>query len=103
MLRKQVCLYLQDMPHFDGFLSFDSSWLAMMVVFIVMLQQDFSPIQHATVDAFGHVAGSSSKKVVLRQFFRETFFLECSGAFSVLYFPDSLKCDLLPKVLLVHI
>jgi len=74
MLRKQVCLYLQDMPHFDGFLSFDSSWLAMMVVFIVMLQQDFSPIQHATVDAFGHVAGSSSKKVVLRQFFRKTFF-----------------------------
>ena len=71
MLRKQVCLYLQDMPHFDGFLSFDSSWLAMMVVFIVMLQQDFSPIQHATVDAFGDVAGKCSKSLswkICRQF-----------------------------------
>ena len=41
----------------DGFLSFDSSWEAILVVFIVMLEQDFSPIQHATVDAFGDIAG----------------------------------------------
>lgn len=57
LLRKQVCIYLEDMPHLDGFLSFDSSWEAMLVVFIVMLQQDFSPIQLATVDAFGDIAG----------------------------------------------
>jgi hypothetical protein len=50
-------MYLEKMPQLDGFLSFDSSWEAMLVVFIVMLQQDFSPIQIATVDAFGDIAG----------------------------------------------
>jgi len=73
-------MYLEKMPQLDGFLSFDSSWEAMLVVFIVMLQQDFSPIQLATVDAFGDIAGMCMLSRWPMMSFVVSLFVWCTGS-----------------------
>ena len=52
----EVCLHLDGVSPLRGFLSFDNAGVATAIVLLVMLQQDFTPIQHAIIDVFGHVA-----------------------------------------------
>ena len=51
-----VCLFLPEISPFGGLFSFDDAGVATLVVLVVMLQQNFSPLLHATIDAFGDAA-----------------------------------------------